>query len=85
MIGRIREETKMNEEIIRVLQICLNSLTTYGQHPIIESQVKQLIQKLQNDNIIPVENLVRRGVSPADAACGNFNKTIQGDHDGINT
>ena len=48
----------MNEEIIRVLQICLNSLTTYGQHPIIESQVKQLIQKLQNDNIIPAENLV---------------------------
>ena len=47
-----------------MLQICLNSLTTYGQHPIIESQVKQLIQKLQNDNIIPVKNLVIKVVPP---------------------
>lgn len=48
----------MHEEIIRVLQICLDSLATYGQHPIIESQVKQLMQKLQNDKSIPVEKRV---------------------------
>jgi len=48
----------MDEEIIRVLTICLNSMRTYGQHPIIESQVSQLIQKLQQGDSIPVDEPV---------------------------
>jgi len=32
-------------ELLEVLQICFNSLQTYGKHPIIESQVKAAIKK----------------------------------------
>ena len=45
----------MNERIIRMLNVCLDSLATYGQHPIIESQVKRLIQDLQKDKSIPMD------------------------------